>query len=109
MKIRFGKQSGQGLTEYAVVLSLVAVAAIAATAFFGGAVKARIAALASAVAGDTQQSITASNNTAVKAARNAAQASKKVGGMRIEHSGSNAGDGAEVIDDVGLGGGSGDF
>ncbi len=108
MKVIMGSQRGQGLTEYAVVLSLVAVAAIAATAFFGGAVKARIAALAGAVAGDSQQSVNAANKTAVKAARNAGEASKKVGGMTIDHSGSSAGDGAEVIDDVTLGGSFGE-
>lgn len=108
MKKSLRSQRGQGLTEYAVVLSLVAVAAIAATAFFGGAVKARIAALASAVAGDTQQNVSSANNTAIKAARNASQASQKVGGMKIEHSGASAGSGAEVIDDVSLGGGSGE-
>jgi Flp pilus assembly pilin Flp len=108
MKIVLGNQKGQGLTEYAVVLSLVAVAAIAATAFFGGAVKARIAALAAAVAGDTQQSVTSANKTAVRAARNANEASQKVGGMRVEHSGSSSADGAEVIDDVTLGGGGGE-
>jgi Flp pilus assembly pilin Flp len=108
MKVFIGSQRGQGLTEYAVVLSLVAVAAIAATAFFGGAVKARIAALAAAVAGDTQQSVSNANKTAVKAARNANEASQKVGGMRIEHSGTSSADGAEVIDDVTLGGGAGE-
>ncbi len=101
-------QRGQGLTEYAVVLSLVAVAAIAATAFFGGAVKARIAALAAAVAGDTQQNVTNANNAALNASRNAAQTAQKVGGMRIEHSGTSASAGAEVIDDVSLGGSGGE-
>lgn len=97
---------GQGLTEYAVVLSLVAVAAIAATAFFGGAVKARIAALAGAIAGESQQSINNNNNAAISAAQNAAKASSKVGGMRLEHAGSSAGAGAEVIDDVSIGEGN---
>jgi Flp pilus assembly pilin Flp len=103
-KYCFGSQRGQGLTEYAVVLSLVAVAAIAATAFFGGAVKSRIAALAGAVAGESQQSISAQNKAALQAAKNAGQAARKVGGMKLEHSGNSVSSGAEIIDDVSLGG-----
>jgi Flp pilus assembly pilin Flp len=99
-------ERGQGLTEYAVVLSLVAVAAIAATAFFGGAVKSRIAALAGAIAGESQQSITDHNNASLNAAKNAGLAASKVGGMKLEHTGNSAAAGAEIIDDVSLGGGS---
>jgi len=43
---------GQGLTEYAVVLSLVAVAAIGVMAFFGSNIKGKVAQLSGAVAGD---------------------------------------------------------
>lgn len=48
-------ESGQGLTEYAVVLSLVAVAAIATTALFGGAIKSKISSIAGAVSGNKDQ------------------------------------------------------
>ena len=40
----FGSERGQGLTEYAVILSLVAVASIVAMGLFGGENTNRIAA-----------------------------------------------------------------
>jgi Flp pilus assembly pilin Flp len=101
----FRGDSGQGLTEYAIVLSLVAVAAIASTAFLGGVVKSRVAALAGAVAGESKDKIEAENARALKAASKAAQSSSSVGGMKIEHGGTSGSAGAELIDDVSLGGG----
>ena len=42
---------GQGLTEYAIILSLVAIAAITATSYFGDTVKASFVALGSELTG----------------------------------------------------------
>jgi Flp pilus assembly pilin Flp len=101
----FQRSSGQGLTEYAIVLSLVAVAAIASTAFLGGVVKSRVAALAGAVAGESKEKIDAENERALKAAAKASQSASSVGGMKFEHGGGSGSEGAELIDDVGLDGG----
>ncbi|WP_186645149.1 Flp family type IVb pilin [Fluviispira vulneris] len=68
-------EKGQGLTEYAIILSLIAVASIAATAFFGGAIKAKIAALAGAISGQDiakiNESEKKSKSAADKAQKNA--------------------------------------
>ena len=61
-------QSGQGLTEYAVILSLVAVASIAGMALFGGAVKGKIASLSGAIAGQKESEVTNSDTKAKNAA-----------------------------------------
>ena len=67
----FGSERGQGLTEYAVILSLVAVASIVAMGLFGGAVKGKVASLSGAVAGQKLSDVTNSENLAKKAAKDA--------------------------------------
>jgi len=74
------KESGQGLTEYAVVLSLVAVASIAGMAFFGGAIKARMASLSGAIAGQSESEISATDKKAKKAAQEASKRASRVKG-----------------------------
>ncbi len=74
------KEIGQGLTEYAVILSLVAIASIAGMALFGGAVKGKIAALSGAIAGQKESEITATDNKAKNSAKEAAKRASKVKG-----------------------------
>lgn len=74
------KESGQSLTEYAVVLSLVAVASIAGMALFGGAIKGRIASLSGAIAGQSESEVTATDKKAKKAAQEAAKRASNVKG-----------------------------
>ncbi len=74
------KESGQSLTEYAIILSLVAVAAVAATAFFGGAIKGKIAALAGVIAGQEASKITDAEKKAKNAAEKAQKNAGKVNG-----------------------------
>lgn len=50
---KWNSQSGQGLTEYAVVLSLVAVLAIAAVGLFGSGLKQRVALLTGTILGES--------------------------------------------------------
>jgi len=42
-------ENGQGVTEYALILVLIALVAIAATAFFGGKVSSALSTIASSV------------------------------------------------------------
>ncbi len=49
---KWKSQRGQGLTEYAVVLSLVALVAITGMSFFGGAIRSKITSIAGALVGD---------------------------------------------------------
>lgn len=77
---KFGSCSGQGLTEYAVVLSLVAVASIASLGFFGGAIKGKIASLSGAIAGQSAADIKAADQKAHKAAKEASKRASNIKG-----------------------------
>ena len=44
------KQQGQGLSEYLVIVGLIAVASIAAVGFLGGTVRSQVAAVANEIA-----------------------------------------------------------
>ncbi|MFK7860460.1 MAG: Flp family type IVb pilin [Granulosicoccus sp.] len=59
---------GQGLTEYAIILSIVAIAAIGATSFFGDTVKASFIALGSELSGGTRYDMVAKTATSLKKA-----------------------------------------
>ncbi|MFK8084139.1 MAG: Flp family type IVb pilin [Granulosicoccus sp.] len=63
-----GRIKGQGLTEYAIILSLVAIAAIGATSFFGDSVKASFVALGSELTGGTQYDMVGKTAASLKKA-----------------------------------------
>ena len=63
------KQVGQGMTEYIVIVALIAVAAIATYQFFGQTVRSQMAGIAQEVAGQTADTaISAAQGTANSAA-----------------------------------------
>jgi Flp pilus assembly pilin Flp len=76
-------QKGQGLTEYAVLLSVVAVASIAVTALFGAALKSKIASLGAAISGRSSTDVTAIEKQAQQKSEEARQAAEYVDGMEI--------------------------
>ncbi len=76
----FGSCSGQGLTEYAVILSLVAVASISSMAFFGAAIKGKVASLSGAIAGQDSAEIKKSEQKAKNAATEAYKSASKTKG-----------------------------
>jgi Flp pilus assembly pilin Flp len=76
-------QRGQGLTEYAVLVSLVGVACIAAMALFGGALRGRIASLVAAVAGEDAAVVEEGNAIAKKASEKVRSRAKVVDGMKV--------------------------
>ncbi len=47
-----GRQAGQGMSEYIIVVALVALAAIAVVGMFGGVVKGQFSNMAAALSGD---------------------------------------------------------
>ena len=47
-----GRQAGQGMSEYIIVVALVALAAITVVGMFGGVVQAQFSNMASALSGD---------------------------------------------------------
>lgn len=59
---------GQGLTEYAIILSLVAIAAIGATSFFGDSVKASFVALGSELTGGAKYDMVAKTKSSLEKA-----------------------------------------
>lgn len=53
---RFGfrnRQFGQGMTEYIIIVALIAVAAIAVFTFFGGTVRSQVAGMAKELSGQS--------------------------------------------------------
>lgn len=60
------RQRGQGMTEYIIIVALIAVAAIAVYQFFGQTIRSQTAGIANEVAGQ-------SANASIQDARNAAQ------------------------------------
>lgn len=64
------RQLGQGMTEYIIIVALIAIAAIGMYKAFGGVVRGQTAAAASSLAGDTPKQgrtlVTESQATVVK-------------------------------------------
>ena len=62
------RQRGQGMTEYIIIVALIAVAAIGVYSYFGQTVRNQTAAIATEVSGkDSQAQITAAQNAATQA------------------------------------------
>lgn len=76
-------QSGQGLTEYAILLSVVAVASIAVTALFGAALKSKIASLSAAISGHSASEVSAFEKQSQQKSDDAKKAANFVDGMEI--------------------------
>lgn len=70
---RGGNQTGQGMTEYIVIVALIAVAAIATYQFFGQTIRNQMAGIAQEVAGKDA-------STAISAAQTAANSASTEGG-----------------------------
>ena len=66
------KQLGQGMTEYIIIVALIAVAAIAVTQLFGTTVRSQMGAIAKEVGGDNASTTIAEAKTAGGAAATAA-------------------------------------
>ena len=52
-------RSGQGMTEYIIIVALIAIAAIAAFSYFGGTVRKQTDAMTASLAGDSTDAKTA--------------------------------------------------
>ena len=67
----FKNQSGQGMTEYIIIVAVIALAGIAAFSYFGKTVRNQTAAMSESLAGDKTSAataITAAGTSAGKAA-----------------------------------------
>lgn len=76
-KLSLRKQLGQGMTEYIIVVALIAVAAITAYQFFGQTVRSQTSGIAAEVAG--QSASTAISNAQSAAGSAAAEGTKTKG------------------------------
>ena len=74
-------KKGQGLTEYGIILVLVAVAAIGVFALFGGTIRNKIAEITEAVGGDTASYKTQQDQTR-KLGKKALEATSKAVNMQ---------------------------
>ncbi len=78
LSLKLKRQLGQGMTEYIIIVALVAVAAIAVYQFFGQVLRAQTAAMAKEIAGeDGSQQSRAASSAAESAAIQAAPKSLK--------------------------------
>ncbi len=77
---RFGtRQRGQGMTEYIIIVALIAIASITVVSFFGGTVRNQMAGMASELSGQSaSEEITAAQNAADTASGDA-QTEKNMG------------------------------
>lgn len=63
-RVRASGQRGQGMTEYIIIVALIAVAAIAAFQFFGQAIRSQTSGIAHEVAGQSAQAAITAAQTA---------------------------------------------
>lgn len=77
------KESGQGLTEYAILLSVVAVASIAVTSLFGATLKSKIASLGAAISGKSSEDVMSFEKQSQLKADEAKKAADEVDGMQL--------------------------
>lgn len=77
------RQRGQSLTEYAILLSVVAVASIAVTALFGATLKSKIASLGAAIAGQSSKEVIELEQQAKSKASAAGKVADDVNGMEV--------------------------
>jgi Flp pilus assembly pilin Flp len=75
---RIRKESGQGMTEYIIIVALIAVAAIAVTQLFGTTVRTQMGAIASEVGGNDAQADVTRAATAGSTAATTAQTKRSL-------------------------------
>ncbi|WP_269532041.1 Flp family type IVb pilin [Chitinimonas sp. BJYL2] len=73
------RQRGQGMTEYIIIVALIAVAAIGVYSLFGQTIRAQVSGLASEVSGTSATGAISSAQSAASSARTTATQSKGMG------------------------------
>lgn len=77
-KLGFKKQAGQGMTEYIIIVALIAVAAIGVFTAFGGVVRGQVGTMAKELAGQTTSTERTTVNNAGQAAGSEANKDKSL-------------------------------
>lgn len=78
LSLRKLQQAGQGMTEYIIIVALIAVSAIAVTQLFGTTVRSQMGAIAKEVGGDNAGTTIAEAKTAGGAAATAAKTKRSL-------------------------------
>ncbi len=73
------KQLGQGMTEYIIIVALIAIAAIAVYGFFGDTIRGQVGAMTAELAGQDGTDALGKSTTAADSATGEASDSKKLG------------------------------
>lgn len=73
---RLSRQLGQGMTEYIIIVALIAVAAIGVYSMFGQTIRGQVAGLAQEVAGKDATASKAVSTTSAQSATDKASAAK---------------------------------
>jgi len=82
-RLSMRRQAGQGMTEYIIIVALIAIAAITVFAFFGDVVRNQVAGMASELSGKSATENITAAGTASQAART--DASEKEGANLAEY------------------------
>ena len=77
-KVRGSRQAGQGMSEYIIIVALIAVAAISVAAMFGGTVRSQIAGMAQELSGHSSSSEMASAKSFADKATSSAKKTKNL-------------------------------
>ena len=77
-RLTTNRQGGQGMTEYIIIVALIAVAAIGVYALFGKTIRNQVAGLAGEVAGTGSSTAISNAGTAAAAAGSAANTDNKM-------------------------------
>ncbi len=72
-------QLGQGMTEYIIIVALIAIAAIGVYSFFGQTIRGQTAGMAAEMSGGSAKAGQTTAQTAAKSAEGSAKASKSLG------------------------------
>jgi Flp pilus assembly pilin Flp len=80
------RQRGQGMTEYIIIVALIAVAAIAVFQFFGQTIRSQTAGIAKEVSGQTASSEISNSQTAANSASEEGTKKKGLGAYTNDNS-----------------------
>ena len=72
------KQAGQGMSEYIIIVALIAIAAISVAAMFGGTVRSQIAGMAQELSGHSSSSMMTEAKSYADKANTSAQRNKNL-------------------------------
>jgi Flp pilus assembly pilin Flp len=83
------KQAGQGMTEYIIIVALIAIAAIGVYSYFGGTIRAQTAGMAAEMAGQSAQTNQEKASTYSQSATDSAKKQVTLGNYGREQQGGN--------------------